>query len=277
MNKKTVLITGGNAGIGFATARVLAKEGAQVLLACRNQDKAIAAAKFIRQETPDAFVEVLSLDLSSLAEIKKSAERIKTLYPSIDVLINNAGVYCPTQQFTVDGYELQFGVNYLGHFLLTHLLLSSLKHSGQARIINVASIGHWMGCIRPKSFKGWKQYNSFMAYGQSKLANILFSHVMSRRLAQDGIISNAIHPGGIDSDLYRQLPNWLYAVFRLFLIGTERPARMIAEMALSEQWQSKTGKYVSAHMPDWQSVEAKNVLAADCLYKRSVELVEDYL
>ncbi len=277
---KRIVITGANTGIGYATAERLVMAGADVVLACRNPVKAEAAQARLKALGGVGTVDLVTLDLNSLTSVKAAAAEIKQRYGTIDVLINNAGIFGEELHATADGYEQQFGVNYLGPFLLTQLLLPSLEQAAAGRIINLASIMHWLGRMNPDSFrKTTGFYNAVGAYGQSKLGNLLFSKALARRLKAQGskVTSNALHPGGVDSEIYRDLPKYQYAVMKPFLIATDRPAKLISEMALDEAWAGRSGDYVSAHMPAWQSSKAKNDRLGDTLYAHSLEMVKAYM
>ncbi len=276
MTAPRVLITGANTGIGFTTAEHLLNNGADLILACRNMDKARAAQAKLQQLSKGQ-VDLIQLDLNSLASVCTAADEVSERYGALDVLINNAGIFGQRLAYTEDGFEQQFGVNYLGPFLLTQRLLPVLQQAPHARIIHLSSIMHWLGSIQPESFRGKTPYNAVAAYGQSKLANLLFSHALAKRLVGTSMTSNALHPGGVDSDIYRDLPKLMHKAMQLFLVPTSRPAALISNMALSPEWASKNGEYVSAHMPDWQSKQAKDGALADQLYAQSLELVRDYL
>lgn len=278
MSTQRILITGANGGIGFATAKELVQSGANVILACRNPAKAAKAQAELQSLNPTAQVDVIALDLNSLASVKATADLVNEHYGSIDVLINNAGVFVEELHHTKDGYEQQFGVNYLGPFLFTQLLLPALQRAENGRIIHLASISHWMGSIQPETFRmASGKYHPLAAYGQSKLANLLFSNALARQLEGSTVTSNALHPGGADSDIYRDLPKLQYAVLRHFLISTSRPAKLITEMALGTQWANRNGQYASAHLPNWQSKRAKDTQLADQLYTQSLQMVQAYL
>jgi NAD(P)-dependent dehydrogenase (short-subunit alcohol dehydrogenase family) len=278
MTSKRVLITGANTGIGFATAEKLVKNGADVILACRDLAKAHAAQTALIALGGSGTVDVIELDLNSLASVKSAADLVKARYPSLDVLINNAGIFGDSLHATTDGYEQQFGVNYLAPFLFTQLLLPLLHAAPAGRIIHLSSIMHWLGNINPESFRKTSgSYRALAAYGQSKLANLLFSHALARQLAGSTVTSNALHPGGVNSDIYRDLPKVQYLLMRPLLISTNRPAELIEKMALSADWAQKNGQYVSAHMPNWQSANAKNTQLADQLYQQSLDMVKAYL
>lgn len=270
--KKTVLITGGNSGIGLSIAREMARRGARVCLACRDQVKAAAAIKSILAETPDADIELYAIDLASFASIKSFATEFLARHPSFDALVNNAGAYPTSQRITEDGFELQFGGNHLGPFLLTHLLLPALQSADDGRIVNMASIAHMAGKIDFSSFHGRKRYVAFAAYAQSKLCNMLFNKALATRLEGSGVTTNAVHPGGVDSPLYRELPKAVYAMFRLFLIGPEKAAQLTADLALAPKYHGVSGKYFSAQGPAWVSANARNAALADRLYAESCKL-----
>ena len=271
-----ILITGANTGIGFATAEQLVKQGQHVILACRNPQKAQAAQEQLRALNQGQ-VDVVGLDLNSLELTAKAADEIADRYGSLDVLINNAGLFAKTKQFSADGFEQQFGVNYLGHFLLTQKLLPVLQKAPQARIVHLASIAHWAGSIKPNKFHAEGFYNPLFYYGQSKLANLLFSNALAEQFANTTITNNALHPGGVASDIYRQLPKPVYEVMKLGLVPTSVPAKLITAMAIGDDWANRNGEYVSAHMPNWKSSYAKDQQLARDLYAQSMTLVEKFL
>lgn len=272
---KTVLITGGNSGIGLAAAHELAARGATVCLACRDQTKAAQARSEILQRTPGAQVELYALDLASFAKIRAFVETFAQRHDRLDALVNNAGAAPTQQQQTADGFELQFGANYLGPVLLTHLLLPLLQRAvqatGEARIVHLASIAHNLGRIDPATFRSRSRYHVLGAYAQSKLGNLLFSNVLARRLPP-GITSQALHPGGVASPIYRDLPKWQYALMRPFLIGPEPAAKLIAELALAPERKGQTGGYYSIQHPKLVSRAARDEALQDRLYAQSCEL-----
>ena len=206
---RTALVTGANSGIGFEAARVLAERGAAVVLACRTPAKAEAAAERIRQKAPEAQLRVLELDLSSLASVRAAAGKLAADGAPLDLLVNNAGVMYPPFTLTEDGFELQFGTNHLGHFALTGLLLDRLLAApAGARVVTVSSMGHRSGPIRFDDFHFSQGYNRVRAYGQSKLANLMFTFELQRRLEAAGTPAAALaaHPGGANTDLGRHSP-----------------------------------------------------------------------
>lgn len=271
-----ILITGANTGIGFATAEQLVKQGQHVILACRNPQKAQDAQNKLRALNQGQ-VDLISLDLNSLELTRKAADEIADRYGNLDVLINNAGLFAKTKQLTADGFEQQFGVNYLGHFLLTQKLLPVLQKAPKARIVHLASIAHWAGSIKPNKFRAEGFYNPLFYYGQSKLANLLISNALAEQMTNSTITNNALHPGGVASDIYRDLPKPVYEVMKLGLVPTSVPAKLITQMVTGDEWSNRNGEYVSAHMPDWKSPHAKNQQLARDLYAQSMDLVKKYL
>ncbi len=203
---RTAVITGANSGIGFETARVLAERGATVVLACRDLGKAKEAADRIADLAPGATVDVVLLDLASLASVRQAAGQIRSRYPHIDLLINNAGLMMPPFGRTEDGFELQIGTNHLGHFALTGLLLDRLLGTPGSRVVTVSSFGHRSGRIDLEDLNfARRAYRPSAAYGQSKLANLLFTYELQRRLAAAGAqtIAVALHPGAVPTELQR--------------------------------------------------------------------------
>jgi NAD(P)-dependent dehydrogenase (short-subunit alcohol dehydrogenase family) len=204
---RTAVITGANTGLGYETAAALAAKGAHVVLAVRNLDKGKDAAHRIEQTTPGARVELQELDLTSLASVRDAADQLKADHESIDLLINNAGVMFTPKTATKDGFELQFGTNHLGHFAFTGLLLDRVLAAPGSRVVTVSSTGHRLiDAIRFDDLQWERSYNRFRAYGQSKLANLLFTYELQRRLQGTNTIAAAAHPGGSNTELMRNLP-----------------------------------------------------------------------
>jgi NAD(P)-dependent dehydrogenase (short-subunit alcohol dehydrogenase family) len=214
---RTAVITGANSGIGLEAARVLASRGATVVLACRDLEKADRAAGLIAAETASdprdqrdergARVQTLRLDLASLASVREAADELCSRYPRLDLLINNAGVMMPPYGRTEDGFESQFGTNHLGHFALTGLVLDRLLATGGSRVVTVSSNGHRAGRINLDDLQSEHHYRKMRAYGQSKLANLMFTYELQRRLAAADAptIALAAHPGTSRTDLVRHL------------------------------------------------------------------------
>lgn len=271
---RTVVITGANAGIGLATAHRLAADGHTIVMACRNQQKAKTARDQILAATPGAQLDIASLDLSSFEHIRRFAGELSAQHPTIDVLINNAGASPVRQSKTEDGFELQWGANYLGPFLLTHLLLPQLlaTNSGDARVIHLASVAHNLGRINEKTWRGRRFYFVMPPYAQSKMGNLMFNYALARRLPQ-GVSTHALHPGGVASDIYRDVPQPARALILKTMIPVERPAELIAEMATAPEHKDRSGQYLTAQNPNPVRRYAKNVAAQDDLYAKSAALV----
>ena len=194
---KTVVVTGGNSGIGFEAARQMARKGAHVILACRDTGRAADALEQIRTLHPSASVEAMQLDLASLESVHRFARDFAAKSVPLDVLCNNAGVMAIPRRTTAEGFEMQIGTNHLGHFALTGLLLEPLLAAPAARVVNVSSTAHKPGRIDFDDLQGEKSYRKWMAYAQSKLANLLFTYELQRRLEAAGAraVSVACHPG----------------------------------------------------------------------------------
>lgn len=217
---RVVVITGANTGLGFDTARVLADRGAHVAMAVRDTTKGDTAAAKITAAVPRADVKVHELDLGSLDSVRAAADELRAAYPRIDLLINNAGVMYPSpRQTTTDDFELQFGTNHLGHFALTGLLLDHLLAVEGSRVVAVSSVGHKIrAAIHFDDLQWEKRYDRAEAYGQSKLANLLFTYELQRRLAakEEPTIAVAAHPGLSATDLTRHLPGFMRPLYPLF-------------------------------------------------------------
>ena len=201
---KTFFITGANTGLGFETARVLARKGAKVIIGCRSAEKAESAIQKIRRETPNANVTFVALDLNSLDSVKKAAEQVNN-EERLDVLINNAGVMTPPFGRTKDGFETQLGVNHFGHFALTGRLLPKILKQENGRVVTLSSLGHKAAKINFDDIQCEGKYDAMERYGMSKLANALFVRELHRRLsaADSNVISVASHPGVADTELSR--------------------------------------------------------------------------
>lgn len=194
---RTYVVTGGNSGIGWEAARALAARGAEVVLACRNATKADSAVASIRARAAGAKVSAMSLDLASLRSVRAFAESFTSAHGRLDGLLNNAGLMAIPYARTEDGFEMQLGTNHLGHFALTALLFPTITRTGSARIVNVSSHAHRGGSIRFDDMMFERRYDRWTAYGQSKLANLLFTHELARRLRAKypRILATAAHPG----------------------------------------------------------------------------------
>ncbi|WP_436794161.1 oxidoreductase [Actinospongicola halichondriae] len=205
---RVAIVTGSNTGLGFETAAELARAGATVVLACRTPSKADEARRAIEARTGNGAVQTLALDLGDLSAIRDAAAETLERWPRLDLLINNAGVMIPPKSTTVDGFELQFGTNHLGHFAYTGQVLSALSTTHGSRIVTVSSIAHRDGRMHWDDLQWERSYNRMAAYGQSKLANLLFTFELDRRLRTAGAetIALAAHPGVSATELARHIP-----------------------------------------------------------------------
>jgi NAD(P)-dependent dehydrogenase (short-subunit alcohol dehydrogenase family) len=205
---RTAIVTGANSGLGLVTARELARAGASVVMACRNLEKGHAAVDEVRAAVPDAQVQLDELDLASLASVRAFADRLKATHHGLDLMINNAGVMGSPRRRTADGFELQFGTNHLGHFALTSALLETMEGREDARVVTLSSTAHKMGRINFDNLNGDRHYFRWNAYGQSKLANLLFALELDRRLRAVGstVKSLAAHPGYAATNLQSSGP-----------------------------------------------------------------------
>jgi len=222
MTGKTVIVTGANSGLGYEVTRALARHGAAVVMACRRTNHAKTVKGRILTEIPDATLDVRELDLADLALVREFAEEFTAEYDDLHVLCNNAGVMAVPREETADGFELQFGVNHLGHFALTgHLLDSLLETDGETRVVTQSSGAHERGTIDFDDLQHEREYGKWEAYGQSKLANVLFAYELDRKLHDAGIedvASVASHPGYASTNLQRRGPEREGSLLRLWMM-----------------------------------------------------------
>jgi protochlorophyllide reductase len=203
LHERIAIVTGANSGLGWETARALAAKGAHVIMACRSAERGRATFDTIKKQVPGASLELLALDLASLASIREFAARVQQSYERLDLLFNNAGVMAIPRRETSDGFEMQFGTNYLGHFALTGLLLPLLLATQQSRVITTTSQARYAGKINFDDINRQRSYGRWSAYGQSKTADLLFAFELQTRLTQAGAttISVAAHPGYANTNL----------------------------------------------------------------------------
>jgi NAD(P)-dependent dehydrogenase (short-subunit alcohol dehydrogenase family) len=244
MNGKVCVVTGSNTGIGKETARGLAQRGARVVLACRDVAKAEAARAEIAGTTGRDDVEVMALDLASHASIREFAARFAATHDRLDVLVNNAGLWPTARSTTRDGLETTFGVNHVGTWLLTQELLPLLRRSAPARIVVLSSKLHYQGKMAWDDLQfERRKYGPTAAYSQSKLANVLFTKALARRLAGTGVTVNAVHPGVIATELARGYPKLLVKLFHLFLKTPEQGAACSLHVATAPELDGVSGEY----------------------------------
>lgn len=272
-----MIITGANTGIGKETARDLAKRGARIIMACRDMEKAEGARTEIMDEAGNEDIVVRKLDLSSLSSIREFAELINREEKQVNILINNAGIMmCPYSK-TSDGFEMQFGVNHLGHFLLTYLLLDLIKRSAPARIVTVASVAHtWTG-LRLDDINSERSYDNVKAYGQSKLANVLCTRSLAKRLRGTGVSVFALHPGVVQSELWRHLNTTVQIavkVFRIFTKTTVEGAQTSIYCAVEPGLETASGGYFSDCAPARCSRAGSDDELAETLWALSCKMLD---
>jgi NAD(P)-dependent dehydrogenase (short-subunit alcohol dehydrogenase family) len=277
MTGKVCLVTGGNSGIGKATALGLAKLSATVAIVSRDKDKGEAALIELRAKSGNRNLDAMTADLSSQDSVRELAHDFKARYKKLHVLVNNAGVFLPRRVPTVDGLEATFATNHLGHFLLTNLLLDMLKACAPSRIINLTSSAHYGTKMDFEDLQGEKKYSGYHAYSQSKLANVLFTHQLAKQLEGTGVTANSLHPGvvrtGFGKD-QRGLMSILVTVARPFMISPERAARAAIYLATSPELEGVTGKFFSRGKEERSSTQSYDEASAERLWKVSEELTK---
>lgn len=279
MKGKTVVITGGNAGIGKATSIALAKKGAEVVVTSRSEGKASAAVAEIQKASGNQNISFVLIDLSSQKSVRKAAEELKSKCPKIDVLINNAGCYVSDLQLNEDGIEMQFGTNHIGHFLLTNLLMKNIKAAGKARIINLASIAHKYTRELDLNDINYEkaEYGGWNSYSRSKFCNILFTKELAKRLEKDGIDVNAVHPGGVRTEIAEKNANWFtklgWIAMKPFMITVEKGAETSVHLASSDEVSGQTGHYWVKCKQHWSNRPSQDPKLAEALWVKSEELV----
>lgn len=246
MKDKICLITGATSGIGLATTTALANMGATTILAGRSEERCREAVARIKIETGNPNIDYLLADLSVQAQVRALAEEFKTRYDRLDVLVNNAGAIFFRREVSADGIEMTFAVNHLAYFLLTDLLLDTLKASAPARIVNVASNAHLGQRLDFDNLELEHGYNPGKAYGRSKLANLYFTYELARRLEGTGVTANAMHPGFVQTNMAAN-NGWLVRLFlplvHLKSLTPEQGARTVVYLAASPEVEGVTGKY----------------------------------
>ncbi len=269
--RRVAIVTGANTGIGKVTARVLAAAGHHVILACRSRERAQAAIDDIRAATGSEALEFLELDLASLASVRAAAEAFLARDLPLQLLINNAGLVPGKRAVTEDGFEMTFGVNHLGHFLFTTLLLDRLRASAPARVVTVASRAHrkcagvdWDALTRPTS-----STSGFPEYTVSKLANVWFSAELARRMEGTGVTTYAVHPGVVATDIWRRIPAPFRWIAKLFMIDEEEGAKTTLHCALAPEAAAETGLYYAEGALLAASELGKDTAGAEELWTRS--------
>jgi NAD(P)-dependent dehydrogenase (short-subunit alcohol dehydrogenase family) len=277
---KTALITGGNSGIGKATAAILAEHGADVTITSRNRERGESAAEDIRRDTGGrGSVTVADLDLARLSSVRAFAEQFRADHPTLDVLILNAGLTSARREVTEDGFELLFQVNHLGHFLLTHLLLDRVIAAAPSRIVVVASVAHkGGGPIDFDDLQSERNYVAMRVYGRSKLANVLFARELARRLEGTGVTVNSMHPGtvrtgwGSDGD-GGFLLTWGIRMARWAFLSPRQAGLRVAYLAAGRETEGRTGGYYVRNRLTDPAPAGRDDTAARRLWAVSEELL----
>ena len=279
MQSKTALITGSTSGIGKATAIALGKAGYNLILTGRNEKRGNKIAKKI-QRYSNVHADFIKADISSLNEVKLLADKIKNKYTSLDVLVNNAGARFDAFKKSKDEIELTFATNYLGHFLLTLSLLDLLKKTTNARIINVSSSAHSGSNFNLENIINPKNYNRKKAYGDSKLAQIFFTYKLSKKVNQFNITVNAVHPGGVATNIARNngiiawSKHYVSYILKGSLISPSKAAEAIYYLATSKEADNITGKYFNKNEMARTSDISYDPELSDKLWEKSLELCD---
>jgi NAD(P)-dependent dehydrogenase (short-subunit alcohol dehydrogenase family) len=282
LDGRVVAVTGANSGIGKETALGLARLGATTVLACRNAARAAEAAQEISHAAGTDDVHVVGLDLADLDSVQSCAQTILEGWPRLDALVNNAGGIWSSRTVTAQGFEQTFGVNHLGPFFLTRLLTERLVASAPSRVVNVSSFGHHFATfgMRFSDLQSERAYVSLEVYSRSKLANVLFTRELARRLAGTGVTVNAVHPGavrsgfGMDGDL-GGIQGWGNRVVRAFEISAQSGARTSVFLASAPEVEGRTGEYWVRCKPGRLSHQARSAQSATRLWEVSERLLAE--
>lgn len=245
---KTIIVTGGNSGLGYETCKMFAKNNAKVIMASRSIERCKEAVKKIHKSIPNADIDIMRLDLGNLDSIKSFVEEFNEKYQKLDILINNAGVMFTPNMRTSDGFEFQNGINHLGHFALTAQLFPMIKKTKGSRIVNVSSLAHTFGEMDWDDYMFEKEYNSKLSYGRSKLSNLLFTYELDRRIKKAGLDVKvlAAHPGGSNTNLVRYLSKkWWYFIMvpLIFVIAQSAKIGALPQVRASVDFNAKSGEY----------------------------------
>jgi NAD(P)-dependent dehydrogenase (short-subunit alcohol dehydrogenase family) len=278
MKDKICIITGANSGIGKATASGLSEMGATVVMICRSKSRGEAARAEIMTKTENDNVDLLVADLSSQAAVRQAIQEFNDRYNQLHVLVNNAGLYRTARSDTVDGLEMTIAVNYLAPFLMTNLLLDTLRSSAPARIVNVAGTYHRKATMSFDDLMSEKDYSGSKANNMSKLAMVLFTYELARKLDGTGVTANCLHPGVVATGLVEKDPDYprfsrmMYNLFKRVGSSPEEGARTSIYLASSPEVEGLTGKYFEKMKEKESSNESYNVVKAERLWEESLRL-----
>jgi retinol dehydrogenase 14 len=274
---KTILITGASSGIGFHAAIDLARRGARLAMVGRDPRRSETAAREVSTRSGSPDVSLFICDFASQSAIRHLVETFRTRHDRLDVLVNNAGGVNKARSTTVDGFERTFAVNHLASFLLTNALLDLLLRSAPARIVTVSSVGHRQGTLDFSDLQFERGYSIMRAYSRSKLANLLFSNELARRLAGTGVTSNSLHPGAVDTRIWSGAPLWakplIRLVFRPFFISAEQGGSYIVRLVADPRLSAVTGQYFEKDALSIPSPLARDEALARRLWDVSASMV----
>ncbi|MGA9524315.1 MAG: SDR family oxidoreductase [Myxococcaceae bacterium] len=272
------IVTGANSGIGRELTRQLAHQGAHVVMVCRNPERAREALDDVRRTTKAESVEVLIADLSSMAEVRKAAAELRSRFPRVDVLMNNAGVYLPARRVSADGLEMMFALNHLAPFLLTRELMPSLAAAERPRVITTSSEAHRFGHLAFDDLQ-WDRgvFSGFRQYANTKLANILFTRELARREGARGLVAHCFHPGVVRSGFAQDEAGLFGTLVRMggpFMRTAEKAARIGTYLATADEPLQQNGLYYANSRPRTPTREARNDEVARRLWEVSERLLE---
>ena len=279
MDGKTVLITGATDGIGKQAAKELAKMGATMVLVGRNEDKCTQAVEEVNAFSGNQRASYLLADLSSMSSVKELAENFQAGFSRLDVLVNNAGGAFLSRRITEDGFEKTFALNHLAYFLLTDLLLEMLKENAPSRVINVSSNSHYNGKFDFKDLHLRWFYFVFRAYSQSKLANVMFTYALARRLEGSGVTANCLHPGLVRTGIFgkvKGVPKWIEKLLLRKAISVEAGAETIVYLSSSEEVSADSGNYYYKKVPRTTSARSYVVQDQERLWTMSEEMLKPW-
>jgi len=275
MAHRICMVTGASSGIGKETAKKLAGLGATVVLVCRNQKRGERAMTETKSVSSGGSVEILLADFASLDSVRAVSKEFLEKHEALHVLINNAGGVRLTRSETVDGFEMTFQIDYLSHFLLTNLMLGLLKQSAPSRVINVSSASHYSGHVNVDDLQMKKGYGVMKAYSQAKLAQVLFTYELSRRLEGSGVTVNCLHPGAVATNIWKSPMgpfSFLGNVARLFLISPQEAAEALVYLASSQEVAGVSGKYYDRKREKNSSDESFDQVLASKLWAESEKM-----
>ena len=271
---KTALITGATSGIGKLAALQLAKANLHLVLLARNADRGKQVVDEIKNQTGNQDIQLLVADLSSQQQIRAAAKNFTDTYSQLHILINNAGLAVKKRSLTEDGIEMTFAVNHLAYFLLTNLLLDTLKHSAPSRIINVSSEAHRNVQFDFGNLQGEKQFGAFRAYSITKLCNLLFTYELARKLQGTGVTVNALHPGYLNTAIFREGGGLLKFFVRMTAKNPEAGARALTKLALDPELENVSGQYFKGLRPANSTAASHDVSSAKELWELSERLTQ---